>query len=98
MDGPGSISGRAGFFTSKRPDRGTEAHQPSRPVSPRGKAAGLEAGHSPQSNAEVKNSGSMSPLPYTFSWFVAENHRDSLPFTPSNVVPLIVVNLMKNIG
>jgi hypothetical protein len=38
------------------------------PLSPGVKRPGREAGHSPPSNAEAKNSGAIPPLPHKSSW------------------------------
>jgi hypothetical protein len=45
--------------------------------------AGRESGHSPPSNADVKNGGALPPLPHTPSWCSAYeiNHRGNSCFT-----------------
>jgi hypothetical protein len=47
---------------------------------------GLEADHSPQSSADIKNSGVIPPLLYSPSWRGAylSKHRDNFTFIPSD--------------
>jgi hypothetical protein len=47
------------------------------------KPLGSEADHSFLPSAEVKKTGSVPPLPHTYSWHGAEliKHRNDLPFT-----------------
>jgi hypothetical protein len=47
---------------------GSGAHPASYPISSGGFFSGGKADHSPPSSAEVKNSGTVPPLPHTSSW------------------------------
>jgi hypothetical protein len=59
LDGPGTIPGRAGFFSSPQsPNRLWSS-----PSHPGVKWPGHEADHSSPSSAEVKNGGAVPPLP-----------------------------------
>jgi hypothetical protein len=74
MNGPGSISGSARFFSF--PQRADRLWGPPSLISnacvKRGvKQQGREVDHSPLSSAEVKNGGAIPPLLHMSSWHSA---------------------------
>jgi hypothetical protein len=72
LEGPGSITGIAKFCLLHSFQAGSGAHPASYPMGIRGSFLGekrteSETDLSPASNAEVKNDGSILPLPHTSS-------------------------------
>jgi hypothetical protein len=73
MAGVRFLEGACDFSLLHSIRTGSGAYPASFPVDAGGsfpgvKAARHEAGHSPPSSAEVRNGGSIPPLPYTSSW------------------------------
>jgi hypothetical protein len=72
-DGRGSIPGKGKIFSFSTACILTLGHtQPPIQCVPAVKRPGLEADHSPPFSAEIKNSGTIPPLPHMSSWHNAQ--------------------------